>query len=93
MIPAGNLLGNSIAKQRLNIILLVDTSTSMKGSRIEQVNQAVSEIKSYLSDMEDENTNVDFYITLITYSTNALFYQFQKCIPVKEFVFQGIKAG
>ena len=66
MIPAGNLLGNSIAKQRLNIILLVDTSTSMKGSRIEQVNQAVSEIKGYLSDMEDENTNVDFYITLIS---------------------------
>ena len=89
----GNVFVGNIAKQRLNIILLVDTSSSMRGTRIEQVNDAIFEIKDYLSKMEDENTNVDFYITLITYSTQASFYKDEKCLPVKKFGFQGIKAA
>lgn len=89
----GNFLAGSIAKQRLNIILLVDASSSMRGTRISQVNESILEIKDYLSKMEEENTNVDFYITLITYSTQAFFYNYQKCVPVKEFNFQGIQAG
>ncbi len=89
----GNFLAGSIAKQRLNIILLVDASSSMRGTRISQVNESILEIKDYLPKMEEENTNVDFYITLITYSTQTFFYNYQKCVPVKEFNFQGIQAG
>ena len=56
-----------VAKQKFNIILLVDTSRSMQGSRIDQVNQAISDISKYLKDMQIENTNVDFYISILTF--------------------------
>ena len=36
-----------IAKERLNIILLVDASKSMGGKRIEQVDSAICDIKKY----------------------------------------------
>ena len=44
-----------IAKQKINVILVVDTSKSMQGKRIEQVNSSIKEIKDYLIDLEDEN--------------------------------------
>ena len=53
-----------IAKERLNIILLVDASKSMSGKRIEQVDSAICDIKKYLVDLQSENTNVDFYLSI-----------------------------
>ena len=34
-------MNDRIAKQKLNVILMVDCSTSMRGERIEQVNNAL----------------------------------------------------
>ena len=58
-----------MAKQKFNILLLVDTSRSMQGKRIERVNQAIHDISGYLKDMQTENTNVDFYISILTFFT------------------------
>ena len=82
-----------IAKQRLNIIMLVDCSTSMRGERLQQVNGALKDIKKYLTKMQSENSNVDFYITVITYSTDAFFLNRDKCKPIEEFDFRNIKGG
>ena len=82
-----------IAKEKLNIILLIDASKSMQGKRIEQVNQAIIDIKQYLQDLQIENTNVDFYLTLITFATTASFYQDKDCINIDEFKYKGIKCG
>lgn len=82
-----------IAKEKLNIILLVDASKSMQGQRIKQVNQAILDIKDYLVDLQSENTNVDFYLSIITFSTGASFYSNQKCIAIDQFDYQGIKCG
>ena len=60
-----------ITKQKLNVILIVDASTSMRGKRINQVNAAIREIKDYLIDLESESTNVDFYLSILTFSTKA----------------------
>ena len=62
---------DKIAKQKLNIIVLVDCSKSMQGERITQVNNALRDIKTHLINMQDENSNVDFYMTVITFSTEA----------------------
>ena len=43
--------------------------------------------------MQSENTNVDFYITVITYSTGAFFLNRDKCKPIEEFDFKDIKGG
>lgn len=84
---------DKIAKQRLNVIMLVDCSTSMRGERIGQVNNALRDIKSHLSEMQDENANVDFYLTVITYSTDAFLLNRDTMKPIKDFDFKDIKAG
>lgn len=82
-----------IAKQRLNVILLVDCSTSMRGERMSQVNNALYDIKRHLTNMQDENANVDFYLTVITYSTEARYLNDVTVTPVADFEFKDIKAG
>lgn len=84
---------DSIAKEKLNIILLVDSSRSMSGKRIKQVDAAINDIKNYLIDLESENTNVNFYITLITFATSSSFYLNSKATRVTEFNYKGIKCG
>ena len=84
---------DKIAKQRLNVIMLVDCSTSMRGERISQVNNALRDVKSHLSEMQDENANVDFYLTVITYSTDAFLLNRDTMKPIKDFDFKDIKAG
>lgn len=83
----------SIAKQKLNIILLIDASKSMGGKRIAQVNQAVNDIKDYLIDLEGESTNVDFYITIIPFNNFASYYGGEKCIKIDDFKYDGIPTG
>ncbi|MCR5456946.1 MAG: VWA domain-containing protein [Clostridiales bacterium] len=82
-----------IAKQKLNIILLVDASKSMGGKRISQVNQAIEDIQQYLINLQSESSNVDFYMTVIPFSDNASFYNNIECSNVQEFEYNGIKTG
>ena len=82
-----------IAKEKLNIILLIDASKSMQGQRIKQVDQAILDIKDYLIDLESENPNVDFYITLIPFGTYASFYKDEVSTRIKDFKYDGIKCG
>lgn len=81
-----------MAKQMFNIILLVDTSKSMQGKRIEQVNQAIKDIEGYLKVMQKENSNVDFYISILTFSTDALWHDDTKATYIDDFNFKDIKA-
>ena len=86
-------MSDCITKQRLNIVLLVDASKSMGGKRIQQVDQAVNDIKNYLIDLQDESTNVDFYITLIPFNNDAYFYDNKEMCNVKDFDYKGIRTG
>ena len=82
-----------IAKQKLNVIVLVDCSKSMQGERIAQVNNALRDIRTHLLEMQGENANVDFYMTVITFSTNAYFLNGDRCKAVEDFTFKDIKGG
>ena len=62
---------DGIAKQALHVILLVDTSRSMAGARIGQVNAAIADIGTHLMNLEAENANVNFYVSVITFSDGA----------------------
>lgn len=86
-------MNDTIAKQRLNVIIMVDCSTSMRGERIAQVNGALRDIKRHLTDMQYENANVDFYITVITFSTDARLVGDDKMKAVQDFEFDNIRAG
>ena len=82
-----------IAKEKLNIILLVDASKSMQGERIKQVNQAIVDIQDYLKDLQVENTNVDFYLTIIPFATGAEYYHNEVATNIDNFKYDGIKCG
>ena len=82
-----------IAKQTLNVIVLVDCSKSMQGERISQVNSALRNIKDELVSMQSENANVDFQITVITFSTDAFFLNGDKTKRIEDFEFKDIKGG
>ncbi len=82
-----------IAKQKLNIILLVDASKSMQGTRISQVDQAINDIKAYLKELEIENSNVDFYLTIIPFNNDAYFYDNKLSSIIDELNYSGIKCG
>jgi uncharacterized protein YegL len=84
---------DKIAKQKLNVIVLVDCSKSMQGERIAQVNNALRDIQTHLTEMQGENSNVDFYMTVITFSTNAYFLNGDKAKAVEDFSFKDIKGG
>ena len=82
-----------IAKQKLNIIMVIDTSSSMRGKRIKQVNDAMTDIKKSLIELQDENANVDFYISLLSFGTTAKWLNQRDGEDVKNFSLQPIKAG
>lgn len=82
-----------IAKQKLNVMLIVDASTSMRGTRIEQVNKAIKDIKDYLTILGKESSNVDFYLSVLTFSTDSSWVNNKKEEFVEEFKFSDIKAG
>lgn len=84
---------DGIAKQKLFIFLIVDVSTSMRGKRIDQVNNAISEIKTYLNDFEGENTNVEFYLSILTFGTNSEWFLDEVAMPLKDLDIKPIKAG
>lgn len=81
-----------MAKQKFNVILVVDTSKSMCGSRIEQVNQAIKDISIYLKDMQKENSNVDFYLSILKFSTDACWHTNDVATYIEDFNYQEIKA-
>ncbi len=86
-------MNDRIAKQRLNVMILVDCSKSMQGERIAQVNSALRDIKRQLVEMQDENSNVDFYLTVITFSNDARLLNGDKMKPIRDFDFSDIKGG
>ena len=65
----------------------------MQGERIEQVNSALREIKKHLVDLQNENANVDFYISVITFSTDAYFLNGDTSKEIENFEFKDIKGG
>ena len=86
-------MNDCLPKQTLNVILLIDSSKSMSGKRISQVNQAIKDIQDFLVKFEQETINVEFALTLIPFGTTASYYQNQKYVKVNDFKYDGIKTG
>ena len=82
-----------IAKQRLNVVILVDCSKSMQGERIKQVNSALKDIKVELLELQNENANVDFHMTVIPFSNGAEFLNGDRSKAIESFDFEDLKAG
>ena len=86
------LAADGIAKQKLHVMMIVDTSRSMQGERINQVNTAIANIHKYLVDLQSENTNVDFYVSIMTFANRAEFVAGYKGVNVKDMTPPTLKA-
>lgn len=86
------LAADGIAKQKLHVMLIVDTSRSMQGERIGQVNTAIADIHKYLIDLQSENTNVDFYLSIMTFANRAEFLNGYKGVNVNDMTPPKLKA-
>ena len=86
------LAADGIAKQKLHVMMIVDTSRSMQGQRIDQVNSAISDIHKYLIDLQGENSNVDFYVTIMTFANKAEFVPGYKAVNVNDMTPPKLKA-
>lgn len=82
-----------MSKQKFNIIVVVDNSKSMQGSRIDQVNGAINDIIKYLKELQLENSNIDFFLSVLTFSTLAKWNDGKEGINVNNYQFKTIKAG
>lgn len=86
------LAADGIAKQKLHVMLIVDTSRSMQGERIGQVNTAIADIHKYLIDLQSENANVDFYLSIMTFANRAEFLDGYKGVNVNDMTPPKLKA-
>ena len=66
---------------------MIDCSTSMRGVRIKQVNDALKDIQLYLTNLQNDNINVDFNISVITFSTDAFLLNNDKEKNIAKFTF------
>ena len=82
-----------IARQKLPVILVVDTSSSMRGKRIARVNSAIADIKDYLSRLNSETSEVDFYISVLAFGTGSEFFEWGNNTHISEFAPVPITAG
>ena len=83
---------DGITKQKLHVMMIVDTSRSMQGERINQVNKSIADIHKYLVELQSENTNVDFYISIMTFANKAEFLEGCKGVNVNEMTPPKLKA-
>ena len=83
---------DGIAKQKLHVMMIIDTSRSMQGERIDQVNAAIADIHKYLVDLQSENSSVDFYVSIMTFANKADFVPGYKGVNVKNMTPPTLKA-
>ena len=84
-------LSDVVAKQSLNVILLVDKSGSMRGEKLSQVNKAIKDIISYLKGLQQENANINFNLSLLIFGDHAE-WQYEKPVNVDDYNFNDIVA-
>ena len=64
-------LGGAVSKRELKIYWLVDVSGSMHGDKIATVNRAIKAVIPELSDVSDENPEVQMYVRAMKFGTGA----------------------
>lgn len=64
---------DSIVRRVLTIFLIVDTSKSMFGKKMQAVNDAISELLPIIQSISDKNPEAEIHITCLQFSTGAIF--------------------
>jgi len=89
-------MAEGMVREKLNIFYLLDTSGSMGGPRIEQLNSCMTDLKQALEEAGIEN-NVEIIIRAIEFGNNdkASWYEGDKSngVPIEKFTWRPLKAN
>ena len=80
-------------KHRFDIIYVIDTSASMRGEKIESVNNAMHKLERLLKEEAANNyDNVHIYIRIITFGGDHASWHLDKATRIKNFSYHDINA-
>jgi uncharacterized protein YegL len=83
--------GGAMAGRPLNFIWLVDCSGSMKGSKIQSLNNAIRESIQPMRDAAKENAQVDLMVRVVKFSTSASWH-IATPTPIDSFTWTDVEA-
>lgn len=84
--------GGPIANRPLHFIWILDTSGSMMGEKIKQLNFAIREAIDPMRDTASENPNAQVLVRVLTFSTGAQWH-LATPTPVNDFKWSDVPAG
>lgn len=87
-----DLPGEGIASRPLHFIWILDTSSSMSGEKIGQLNFAIRESIQPMRDTAKDNPNAGVLVRAVTFSTGARWHLAQ-ATPVEKFTWTDVKAS
>ncbi|MBQ8037252.1 MAG: VWA domain-containing protein [Proteobacteria bacterium] len=70
-----SILMKAVARRTLTIYFLIDVSWSMRGYKIDAVNQALAETIPMIQEVSEENADAEIMIAILTYGTFAEWIQ------------------
>ncbi|MEU7834745.1 MULTISPECIES: VWA domain-containing protein [unclassified Nonomuraea] len=86
-----DLPGGKISNRPLHFIWILDTSWSMEGTKIGQLNFAIKETLPAMKDTAGDNPNADVLVRVVTFSSGARWHVAQPT-PVDQFTWSDIAA-
>lgn len=66
-----NIFTNSIKKQTLNLVFVIDNSGSMDGSKISAVNNAIRDVMFTLPEIQEETSDVQIMVSALEFNDEA----------------------
>lgn len=64
-------LGDGVARQELNLLFVIDNSTSMEGEKIGAVNNAIRDVMSIMPEIQEDTSDAVIKISALKFSENA----------------------
>ena len=80
-----------ISRRAMTLFFLIDTSTSMEGSKIGAVNDAVENVLPMISEISSENPDAEIRIAALEFSSGTR-WLYDEPKPASDFVWQDVQA-
>ena len=80
-----------ISRRAMTLFFLIDTSTSMEGSKIGAVNDAVENVLPMISEISSENPDAEIRIAALEFSSGTRWI-YDEPKPASDFVWQDVQA-
>lgn len=88
----GLLDNESIPRRKMTLFFVIDTSSSMLGSKIGSVNDAIENVLPMIAEISDENPDAEINVAALEFSTGT-HWLYDEPKDAKEFIWQKVEAN